>query len=195
MSEEQKGPEPDEIDRNWLRALEARFGKVGEIRHVQVGDNPNIFVFFFPNLPRPGSMTAVTCGLARADRPEWKFGRPELMVTMRSERLDWGLAAAYFASAFFGQKKFSYGDIFNIDLPLAEDTQMKGFLVLAPSFLTPEQAKFDLGGKPIHLFAMYPIYEEEIALYHRIGLEAFVKHEGFEVDNPVRPRLPGAAEA
>jgi hypothetical protein len=181
--------EPDEFQRNWLRALQERFGPVAEIRHVQVGDNPNIIGFFFPNLPHPGSTTAVTCGLSRAEHPAWKLGRPELMVTMRSDKLDWGLAAAFFASNCFGQKKFTYGDIFNSDMPLADDTEMKGFLLLAPAFLDREQAKFDIGDKPIHLVAAYPLYEEEIALYHRIGLEAFVKTEGFELDNPARKPL------
>ena len=183
---------PDQADKIWRNALEARFGKASEVRNVQVGDGPNIFVFFFPDLPRNGSTTAITSGLARADHPDWKLGRPELMVSMRSDRLDWGLSAGYFASIFFRKKRFSYGDVFRADIPLAEDTDMNAFLLFAPSFLQPEQARFDLGGKPIHLVSMYPLYDDEIRLYRRIGLQAFWETAGFERDNPARPRIAGA---
>ena len=180
-------PQPDKSDKLWLQALERRFGKVAEIRNVKVGDGPTIFVFFFRELPRPGMTTAVTCGLARADHPEWKIGRPELMVSMRSDRLDWGLTAGFLASAYFKKKRFAYGDVFRVDMPLAEDTEMKAYVLFAPGFLKPEQAKFQLGGKPIQLVSLYPLHEAEVALYERIGLEALWHTEGFEVDNPSRP--------
>jgi hypothetical protein len=183
---------PDQADKQFLHALEARFGKVAEIRNVQVGEGPTIFVFFFRNFPRPGVTTAITCGLARANHPEWKLGRPELMVSMRSERLDWGLAAAFLASNYYKKKRFQYGDVFRVDVPLADDTDMKAYVVFAPAFLKPEQAKFDLGGKPIHLTALYPLHEEELAYYERVGLETLWRSEGFEMDNPARPPLKAA---
>jgi hypothetical protein len=184
--------QPDKSDKLWLRALEGRFGKVAEIRNVQVGENPTIFVFFFRDLPRPGMTTAITCGLARANHPDWKVGRPELMISMRSDRLDWGLTAGFLASAYFKQKRFSYGDVFRVDVPLAEDTEMKAYVLWAPAFLTKEQAKFNLGAKPIHLVSMYPLHEQELALLERIGLKELWHSEGFEMDNPARPPLKAA---
>ena len=186
---------PAMADKIWRRSLEQRFGRPADgVHHVQVGDNPNIYVFFFRNFPRPGLTTAVTCGLARANHPEWKHGRPELMVTMRSELPDWGLAVAYLASSFYGKKRFAYGDVFRIDVPIADDTNMKAFLVSAPDFLKPEHARFDAGvGKPIVLVSMYPLYEEELAIYERVGLQAFWKMEGFELDNPTRAPVKATA--
>jgi hypothetical protein len=192
MSEKQV---PAMADKMWRRSLEQRFGRPADgVHHVQVGDNPTIYVFFFKDFPRPGLTTAVTCGLARANHPEWKAGRPELVVTMRSELPDWGLAAAYLASAFYGQKRFAYGDVFRIDVPIADDTNMKAFVVFAPDFLRPEHARFDAGaGKPIVLVSLYPLYEEELALYERIGVQKFWQLEGFELDNPAREPLKATA--
>jgi len=190
---EKKGP--DLADKMWRRSLEQRFGrKASEVRHVQVGEGPTIFVFFFKDFPRQGQSTAVTCGLARANHPEWKAGRPELMVTMRSDRADWGLAAAYFASAFYGQKRFIFGDVFRTDVPLAEDTRMNAFVVFAPDFLKPEASRFDVGvGKPIVLVSLYPLHDEELAIYDRIGLQALFQSEGFELDNPARQPIKATA--
>jgi len=187
---EKKGP--DMADKMWRRSLEQRFGRPADgVHHVQVGDNPTIYVFFFRNFPRPGLNTAVTCGLARANHPEWKQGRPELMVTMRSELPDWGLAVAYLASSFHGKKRFGHGDVFRIDVPIADDTNMKAFVAFAPDFLRPEQARFDAGvGKPIVLVSMYPLYEEELATYERIGLRALFQTKGLEFDNPARAPIP-----
>jgi hypothetical protein len=190
---EKKGP--DMADKVWRRSLEQRFGRpANEVRHVQVGDNPTVYVFFFKDFPRQGQTTAVTCGLARANHPEWKQGRPELMVTMRSELPDWGLAAGYLASAFYGQKRFAFGDVFRIDVPLAEDTKMSAFVVFAPDFLKPEHARFDAGvGKPIVLMSMYPLHEEELATYERIGLRALFQTEGLEFDDPAREPIGATA--
>ena len=180
---------PDNFGKEWLGALESRFGEVNEIRKIQADGGPTIFAFYFRDLPEPGFITAITCGLSRADHPDWKFGTPELMVTMQSDSLAWGLCAAYFASAYFGEKRFSYGDVFKVDDPISEDSEMNAYLLFSPAFLDREQASFDLGGKPINLVAMYPLYDDEIAIYDRVGLEAFWHADGFELDNPGRARV------
>jgi hypothetical protein len=173
----------------WLAELEARFGTVNEIEAIRAEGGPEVFVMFFRELPEPGMTTAVTCGLSLADHPDWKFGRPELIVTMCSDSLDWGLAAGWFASAFFGEKRFSYGDVFKLDDPISDEGAMNAYLLFAPSFLDQEQARFDLGSKPINLVGLYPLYDDEIDTYERLGLQAFWHADGFELDNPVRGRV------
>ena len=179
----------DQFGKEWLSALESRFGEVNEIRKMQADGGPTIFAFYFRDLPEPGFITAVTCGLSRANHPDWKLGTPELMVTMRSDSLNWGLAAAYFASSYYGEKRFSYGDIFKIDDPISDDSEMNAYLLFSPAFLDNDQSQFDLGGKPINLVAMYPLYDDEIAIYDRVGLKAFWHADGFELDNPGRQRV------
>ena len=83
----------------FLLALDDRFGEVDEIRKIQSEGKPEIVVFYFRDLPEPGTLTAITCGLSSAEHPDWKHGAPELIVSLDTEDLGWGLAAAYFASA------------------------------------------------------------------------------------------------
>jgi hypothetical protein len=186
-------PELAELDsfaKKWLEALESRFGEMNGAREIKSGDGPLIYIYYFQDLPEPGYLTAVTCGLSLANHPAWTAGTPELIVTMQSSSHSWGMAAGYFASAFFGEKRFSYGDVFKIDDPISEESEMNAYLVFAPSFLDRDQAKFELGGKPIHLVGMYPLFNEEIAIYDRIGLKEFWHADGFDMDNPHRPRMP-----
>lgn len=170
----------------WLEMLEERFGQVSAVMDVQCGDHPKIRVFYFDDLPEKGYITAVTCGLSEANRPEWRFGKPELIVTMQSDSRSWGFAAGFIASSFFGEKRFSYGDMFKLDDPISEEGAMNAYLLFAPSFLKREQASFVLPDRTIHLIGLYPVHEEEIAIYDSIGLEAFWHADGFEMVNPCR---------
>jgi hypothetical protein len=173
----------------WLEALEAKFGAVSEIKEVQSPGKPRIYVFYFDDLPEKGYTTAVTCGLSNSTHPAWKFGKPELIVTMKSRSRSWGLAAGIFASTFFDEKRFSYGDMFKLDDPISEEGEMNTYLVFAPSFLDKDAARFELKDRIIHVAGMYPVYDEEIAIYDRIGLKAFWHSEGFEMYNPRRGRV------
>jgi len=182
-------PQPKAFEVLWLEALEERFGAVSTVREMQSAGKPKIHVFYFEALPEAGMLTAVTCGLSNAAHPDWKFGRPELIVTMESANPAWGLAAGYFASTFFNEKRFSYGDMFKLDDPISDEGEMNAYLVFAPSFLDKEQARFELPDRTIHLAGMYPVYDEEIAIYDRIGLKDFWHADRFEMYNPRRGRV------
>ena len=66
---------------------------------------------------------------------------------------------------------------------------MNAYLLFAPSFLDREQSTFVLPDRTIHLVGMYPIYDDEIAIYDRVGLETFWNADGFEMSNPKRGRV------
>ncbi len=182
-------PKSDAYGEVWLEALKARFGEVTAIKKMQCPTKPVIYIFYFDELPERGFLTAVTCGLSEAKHPDWKYGAPELMVTMKSSSHSWGMAAGYFASSFFGEKRFSYGDMFKVDDPIAEESDMNAYLLFAPSFLDGEQSKFVLPDRIVNLVGLYPVYDDEIAIYDRVGLEAFWHAEGFEMNNPHRGRV------
>lgn len=175
----------------FLDKLTALFGQENAIHKVDPladGGRP-IFVFFFEDLPETGTLTAITYGLSEAQHPEWTCGRPELMVTLDTTDKSWGLAAGFFASEYQGIKPFCYGDLFTLDRPISEESEMVGYFVFAPSILTQAEAALELPGKTVHLAGMYPIYEEEIALYKTIGIERFWMSEGFDLYNVRRPNL------
>ncbi|MFN8435355.1 MAG: suppressor of fused domain protein [Anaerolineales bacterium] len=172
--------------KEWIEALEDKFGAVSEIKEFQSDGKPKIQVFYFDDLPENGCSTAVTCGLSNANHPEWKVAKPELMVSLESRERSWGLGIAYFASAFFDEKRFRYGDVFKIDTPISPESSMNGFLVFAPPFSTQEDFTFNLSDRKICLVGMYPIYDKEIEFYDKVGLKEFWHTDGFEIYNSKR---------
>lgn len=173
----------DNFEKLWLEALEDRFGEVNIIKEIQSAGKPKIYVFYFHDLPEEGTLTAITCGLSNANHPDWKYGKPELIVSLDSADYGWGLAAAYLASAFFDEKRFSYGDLFKLDDPFSNESPMNACFLFAPSFLDKEDSKFVLPDCTINLVGLYPMYDEEIEIYKKIGLEKFWHSEGFDLYN------------
>ncbi|MEQ8634354.1 suppressor of fused domain protein [Gimesia maris] len=183
----------DTFENSWVEALESRFGSIDSILKVQANDDqPLIHVFYFEDLPEEGTLTAVTCGLSNASHTDWKQGKPELIVSLDTSDKSWGFAAGYFASAYFNEKRFSYGDVFLIDNPISEESAMSAYLVFAPSFLNQEQATFELPDRTIYLAGMYPLFASEIDLYNKIGLKEFWHSEGFDMYNPKRTPVAGS---
>lgn len=177
-------------EEEYINQLESRFGKVNEIRKIASEDptKPEIAVFYFYDLPE-GLLTAITYGLSNADMKEWKHAKPELIVTLDTEDINWGLSAGYFASAFFNEKLFHYGSLFSLDGPISNESKMNGFFTFAPSFLNQDESTFELKDRKIVLAGMYPLYPEETSLYRRIGLEAFWHLEGYDMYGTKRKNL------
>ncbi len=167
----------------FLNKLNELFGEENAIHKVDpfVEGGNSIYVFFFADLPEKGSLTAITYGLSEANHPDWKLGRPELMVTLDTNDKSWGMAAGFFASEYQGIKPFCYGDLYTLDEPITAESEMVGYFIFAPSFLNQEQSTIKLSNKTVHLAGMYPIYEEEIELYKEIGLERFWQSDGFDL--------------
>ncbi|WP_417390911.1 suppressor of fused domain protein [Gimesia sp.] len=182
----------DEFEQQWQDALEERFGEINEMAEVQSEAHlTTIKIFYFEDLPEEGTLTAVTCGLSNASHPDWKHGKPELIVSLHTSDKSWGFAAGYFASAYFNEKRFSYGDVFLIDDPISQESEMSAYLVFAPSFLNQEESTFELPDRTIHLAGMYPLFASEIDLYDRIGLKEFWHSEGFDMYNSKRAPISG----
>lgn len=178
------------FDKGWLLALEGRFGMTAsEIREVTLEGMPRMLVFYFADFPEKGMLTAVTGGLSNASHPDWKFGKPELMITLETSDYQWGKAAGFFALAFQNQRAFTYGDSFKFDFPMASDSDMNAVFVYKPSFLSAEQAKFELKDRTVHLAGLYPMYEEEIKVYETLGLEDFWNAPNFEFFDVKRPKV------
>ncbi len=174
------------IASEWLEELEARFGAISETKHIQSEGKPKVFVFYFDDWPEPDLMTAITFGLSNSNHPDWKYGGVELMVSLETQDRSWGLAAAYFASAFFNERPFSFGDIFKVDDPISDESEMNAYLVYGSPFLEEEEDQIDLSDRTVFLKGMYPLYESELSLYERIGLSEFWNLDDLDILNPRR---------
>ncbi|WP_295998517.1 suppressor of fused domain protein [Rugamonas sp.] len=177
------------FDKAWLLALEIRFGTVSEIREVGLPGRPKMLVYYFADLPQNGMTTAITSGLSSAEHPDWKFGRPELMITMKSSDHLWGKAIGYFASAYAGDKPFSYGDRFKLDFPISGESDMNACFVFQPSFLPDDEKKFVLTDRTIFLAAMIPLYEDEIETFGKMGSKEFIISNAIDFTDPKREHV------
>ena len=99
------------------------------------------------------------------------------------------LTAGYIASAFFGEKKFEYGDLFRLDDPFSDGNAMRTYFVFAPSFMDADDSLIDVGGRVVHFKGVYPMYDEELEVYKQAGLERFLKSEGFDLYDTQRPKV------
>lgn len=177
----------------FLEFLDEAFGQEETIlKHDAEDGGPPVSVFVFRDVIEPGTITGVTYGLSLIRHPDWTSGsRPELFISMKSTDMAWASAAAYFAASFRSEKRFCYGDVFTTDVPLAEDTEMDGVLVFAQSLFDMNPPHLKLNDYDISFSQLYPIHRSELPLYSKIGLEAFWKHPGFDLDDPKRAAIVG----
>lgn len=178
-----------EFEKAWLAALEKRFGVEAKIAQITLEDMPRMLVYYFQDFPAKGMLTAVTAGLSSAYHPDWKHGKPELCFALHTNDNTWGTAAAFLAQSFFNRKSFGYQSSFALDRPMSGDSAMNACFVYRPQFLTKEQVKFELADRTIFLAGLFPLYEEEIALYETKGTESFWNMPGFDPYNPRRASL------
>ena len=112
---------------------------------------PPVACFVYYDIPKPGMSTTVTYGISCAEHPDWKFGKPEIMVCVDSQDEAWGFAAAWLAEAFRGEKSFKYGSLFTTDARISKESEMQGFFVFAPPILDREEYTVILPTKTVFI--------------------------------------------
>jgi hypothetical protein len=147
----------------------------------------------YKDLPEEGLITSFTYGLSLVKHEDWKLGRGELCLSVESKELAWGQVTGFLANSLRGKSPFSYGHTINFGEPIANDSEMSAFLIFAPAVIQKEHyLDINIGTDyKVNIAGLYPIYEEEIAVYNKIGLEKFWKHPDFDPFNVRRPRIKG----
>lgn len=143
----------------------------------------------YRSLPEPGLMTALTYGLSLAEHEEWRLGKPELCICVRSSDISWALAAAFLAEQLRGECPFRYGDTLGFGDRMSAESEMTAFVVFAPAVLDRESfLNIEVGDAlPINIAGLYPIYESERAFIRDQGLEAFWQLDWDPYDVTRRP--------
>jgi hypothetical protein len=147
---------------------------------------PGVSCIVFRDIPEKGMITGITYGLSLVTHPDWKFGRPELMITARSTDITWARVVAYLANGLRGDCPFSYSNTINFKQNIADDSEMDAFLVFAPSIITDKEGylNIDIGlDYKINIAGVYPIYASEMELVTRWGLKNFWHHPDFDMYN------------
>lgn len=133
----------------------------------------------YANVPEPGLLTAFTYGLSLAHHPQWRLGKPELCLCVRSADVIWARAMAFTAEQLRGDCAFAYGDTISFGDMISPESTMNAFVIFAPSIL--DRSDFlgiDVGDDlPINICGCYPIHESERLYIRSRGLESFWKLE------------------
>ncbi|WP_040559437.1 suppressor of fused domain protein [Kordia algicida OT-1] len=145
----------------------------------------------YKDIPEKGMITGITYGLSLVSHPEWKFGRPELIITVDSKDASWAQVAGYLANSLRGDCPFSYSNTINFREKISDESEMDAFLVFAPSILDKKDfANIDIGlNYKINIAGLYPIYASEMKYIEKNGLEKFWKHPNFDMYNVNRKRI------
>ena len=88
-----------------LIAGEPEFRKISED-----GVFPPVFIVMYRDIPSSGMTTTFTMGLSSIDFPHWKLARPELVISVESYDIAWGLAVGYIAYQARGHYGFHMGE-------------------------------------------------------------------------------------
>jgi len=143
------------------------------------------------DIPEKGMITGITYGLSLGNHPDWKFGRPELIITVDSKDASWAQVAGYLANSLRGNCPFSYSNTINFKEKISDESEMDVFLVFAPSILNKKDfMNIDFGlDYKINIAGLYPIYASEMEYIEKNGLEKFWKHTDFDMYNVNRKRI------
>lgn len=160
----------------FLQHLERVTGRTEDvIRKIESSDKslPDVFVFVYRNWPDAGLLTGFTLGLSAVVHPDWKLGRPELMISVESRDEAWTFAIGYMAERLRGKCPFCYGNTINFHANVSKESKLDAFLIFAPPFLTKEQMTVQFQDFRCNIAGMYPMFSSEFARYEELGLERF----------------------
>jgi hypothetical protein len=145
----------------------------------------------YKDIPEKGMITGITYGLSLGNHPDWKLGRPELIITVDSKDASWAQVSGYLANSLRGNCPFSYSNTINFREKISDESEMDAFLVFAPSILDKKDfANIDIGlNYKINIAGLYPIYASEMEYIDKNGLEKFWKHPNFDMYNVNRKRI------
>lgn len=147
---------------------------------------PPVTVVTYRGIPNDGLITSFTVGLSAVAHPDWKFGRPELCISVESQDSAWGWAIGDIAYKLRGKCPFCYGEIINFGTPISKESEISAFFVFAPSIMDKELFKVQLPDWKVNIAQMYPIYAGEVDLIENIGLQDFFLNQGIDFYNVKR---------
>jgi len=135
----------------------------------------NLTVMVYDHVPEPGMTTGITYGLSIVDHPLWRLARPELCLTVATMDDVWMYAAGEVAERLRGECPFVYGSTVDVGEPFTPETDMRTFLVFAPSVLDrADYESVELGEDDhVSIVGIYPIHESERRFIVDHGLEDF----------------------
>ncbi len=146
----------------------------------------------YQDIPEKGMTTGITYGLSLFKHPDWLDNvRGEIMITVDSPSIDWGMVAGFLANQFREKCPFCYGDTLRFGEQISNNSEMDAFFVFSPSILDNDDSlNIDIGLEyKINISGIYPMYSSEIDTFHKIGLKEFIHHKDFDLYSINRNRI------
>jgi Suppressor of fused protein (SUFU) len=138
---------------------------------TEESERPPVWSFAYEGFVEEGNLTAFTYGLSSVEHPKWKQGKPELVISVDSVDKAWAFAAGFLVKRLRGQHSFTYGSLIRFGQRVTADSPMTAFLVFAPGVLDEGERQLKLVDRSINFAQLYPIYEEEIGVIERVGID------------------------
>lgn len=154
----------------------------------------SITVMAYQGMP-DGILTAVTYGLSLASHPDWRFGSPELCISVRSGDELWAWAIGHLAESLRGSCPFSYRNTIGFGERISPESDMTAFLVFAPAVIDQADSSIDVSipgherHDIINIVGMYPIHDVERQYVGEHGLRAFWDLDWDPYDTKRRPAV------
>ena len=144
---------------------------------------PGVTSIVYKDIPEKGSITGITYGLSLVKHPSWKYGRPELIITVDSTDLAWGQVVGFLANNLRGDCPFTYGNKINFKEKISDESDLDAFLIFSPLILEKQDyLDIDIGlDYKINLNGIYPIYSSEIDFINEKGLEEFMTYPNLDI--------------
>jgi suppressor of fused protein SUFU len=190
---------PGRVER-YLAHLDRRSGGVEPIFQPIESTKPGlkgVTVMIYKDLPEPGYLTGLTYGLSLAAHADWRLGRPELCISVRSTDVAWAHAAGWLAERLRGECPFTYGSTIDFHARVSPESSMTSFLVFAPAVLDrSDYAAIDVsppgheGHDVINIAGIYPIHDIERDHIAEHGLEEFWHRDWDPADVTRLPCIP-----
>ena len=140
-------------------------------------ESPRIDIGFWERLPAPDLNTYFTVGLSKLPFQHASPERPELLLSVQSRDISWGLAMGFVANQAGDSFTFPTGETIDFKAKISPDSEMSGFLIV-PQMVFPEEFNvFDTGPFAIRLMQLLPLYASELRAIRILGPGFFAKQQ------------------
>ncbi|MDN3576433.1 suppressor of fused domain protein [Chitinimonas viridis] len=173
----------EKIDK-YFDHVESIAGREGAFFRME--NDPKIIVSSYVDVPEAGCLTAFSFGLSLADCKEWRYSKPELVISMDSTDIAWALAMGELVRCGWGRCLFSYGEVLDFGRQISEESDMSAFLVFASSSLEVSDLRVDLDDWIVNISQIYPVHKQEVSLIREIGAERFFYDFNIDFFDPRR---------
>lgn len=177
---------------DFFEAIDELCGFEGEQSVYESTKGPDcVGVSTYIDTPDDDLTTMFTFGLSNAENAAWKYGKPELILSVNGDLSSWQDFLGSFVLYNMHHLDFHLGKIVWLESPLVQGSSMNSLLVYPSDLVNPNLARIELDDRVVNLRQIYPIYESEIDVFRRIGVGTCFWEKEIDFSDVHRPPYGG----